>query len=100
MNGRKLVIITLVLGLVMVLLSGCMQVLQKVSVNRDGTGTLVETLKLPEMMAGFLQEMDDSEGGEEEGSLLESLFPEEQFRESARQMGEGVEFVSREVKEF
>lgn len=98
MNGKKLVIITL--GLVMVLLSGCMQVLQKVSVNRDGTGTMVETLKVPAMMAGFLQEMDDSEGAEQEGSLSESLFPEEQFRESAKEMGEGVEFISREVKEF
>jgi len=100
MNGKKLVIITLGLVMVMVLLSGCMQVLQKVSVNRDGTGTMVETLKIPAMMAGFLQEMDDSEGAEQEGSLSESLFPEEQFRESAKEMGEGVEFVSREVKEF
>ena len=67
MNGKKLVIITLVLGVV-VLLSGCMQILQEVKVNRDGTGMMVETLKVPAMMAGFLQEMDDSEGAEQEGS--------------------------------
>lgn len=98
MSGKKLVIIVLVL--VLVLSSGCMQILQKVRVNRDGTGMMVETLKVPLMMAEFAQEMDDSEGTEKEGTSRESLFPEEQFRESAREMGEGVEFVSREVKEF
>lgn len=102
MNGKKLVIIVLVL--VLVLSSGCMQILQEVRVNRDGTGMMVETLKLPPMMAEFMeefaQETSDLEGTEKEGTSRESLFPEEQFRENAKEMGEGVEFVSREVKEF
>lgn len=51
-------------------------------------------------MEEFAQEMSDSEGTEQEGTSRESLFPEEQFRENAKEMGEGVEFVSREVKEF
>jgi len=102
MNGKKLVIIALVM--VMVLLSGCMQILQEVRVNRDGTGMMVETLKLSPMVAEFMeefaQEMSDSEGTNQEGTSREGLFPEEQFRENAKEMGEGVEFVSREVKEF
>jgi len=102
MNGKKLVIIALVL--VMVLSSGCMQILQEVRVNRDGTAMMVETVKFSPMLAefleGFVQEMSDSEGTEEGGTSWESLFPEEQFRENAKEMGEGVEFVSREVKEF
>ncbi|TKJ46495.1 hypothetical protein CEE34_08670, partial [Candidatus Aerophobetes bacterium Ae_b3a] len=102
MNGKKLVIIALVM--VMVLSSGCMQIIQEVRVNRDGTGMMVETLKLSPMVAEFMeefaQEMSDSEGTEQEGTSRESLFPEEQFRENAKEMGEGVEFVSREVKEF
>ncbi len=102
MNGKKLVIIALVL--VTVLSSGCMQILQKVRVNRDGTGMVVETLKfspmVAEFMEGFAQEMTDAEGTEQAGTSRESLFPEEQFREKAKEMGEGVEFVSREVKEF
>lgn len=48
MNGKKLVIIALVM--VMVLSSGCMQILQEVRVNRDGTGMMVETLKLSPMV--------------------------------------------------
>lgn len=102
MKGKKLVIIALVL--VMVVSSGCMQILQEVRVNRDGTGMMVETLKLSPMVVGllegFAQEMTDSEGTEQGGTSRESFFPEEQFREKAKEMGEGVEFVSREVKEF
>lgn len=102
MNSKKLVIVALVL--VLVLSSGCMQILQEVRVNRDGTGMMVETLKLSPMLAEFMEEfaeeMSDSEGTEEAGTSRESLFPEEQFRENAKEMGEGVEFVSREVKEF
>jgi len=102
MHGKKLVIIVLVL--VVVLASGCMQIAQEVRVNRDGTGMMVETLKMSpmvvELMEGFAQEMSESGGTKQGGVSRESLFPEEQFREKAEEMGEGVEFLSREVKEF
>jgi len=83
-----------------------MQISQEVKVNRDGTGMLIETIKfsplIMEVIKGFAEGMMNL--GEEKSSQKkispENFFPEEQFEEKAKQMGEGVEFISREVKEF
>lgn len=102
MKGMKLVLLGLVLATVFS--SGCMQTFQEVRVNRDGTGMMVETLKLSPMVVeffeGFDQVMTDL-GETQQGEISpESLFPEEGFQEHVQEMGEGIEFVSREVKEF
>ena len=102
MNRVKLVLAVLV-G---ILTSGCMQISQEVQVNRDGTGMMVETVKFSpsamEIIKGFTQSMMDLEEGKSGQKKIsrENFFPEEQFKEKAKQMGEGVEFLSREVKEF
>ncbi len=106
MNKLRLSLIVLFLALMGILISGCMQVSQEVKVNYDGTGIVMETIKfspmLMQMMEGFAEDMMDSEEktSESEEIFSENFFPEEQFQEKAQQMGEGVEFVSREVKEF
>ncbi len=106
MNKVKLALAGLSLVLVGILTSGCMQISQEVKVNRDGTGTMVEMVKFSplvmEIIKGFTQSMMDlgeQKPGQKEISP-ENFFPEEQFKEKAKQMGEGVEFLSREVKEF
>lgn len=102
MKGMKLVLLGLVL--VTVFSSGCMQTFQEVRVNRDGTGMMVETLKLSPMVVEFFEAFDQvmTDSGEtQQGEISpESLFPEEGFQEHVQEMGEGIEFVSREVKEF
>ena len=106
MNKVKLVLAVLSLVLVGILVSGCMQISQEVQVNRDGTGMMVETVKFSpsvmEIIKGFTQSMMDLEEGKSGQKEIsrENFFPEEQFKEKAKQMGEGVEFLSREVKEF
>lgn len=101
MNKVKLAILV---GLMAVLVSGCMQISQEVRVNRDGSAMMVEELKLPpfviEMLSQFAAGFGRSEEGEPKELSSDELFPEEQFREKARRMGQGVEFVSREVKKF
>jgi len=101
MNKVKLAILV---GLMAVLVSGCMQISQEVGVNRDGSAMMVEELRLPPFVVEMLSQFAAGLGGAEEGKPEElspdELFPEEQFREKARRMGQGVEFVSREVKKF
>ena len=101
MNKVKLAILV---GLMAVLVSGCMQISQEVKVNRDGSAMMVEELRLPPFVVEMLSQFAAGFGGSEEGEPKElssdELFPEEQFREKARRMGQGVEFVSREVKKF
>lgn len=103
MNTAKVVLLALLLA-VTVFSSGCMQILQEIKVYPDGTGMMAETVKLSPMvaqiMAGFAEGMSGSGGPKQEMSSPDNLFPEEQFREKAQQMGEGVEFLSREVREF
>ena len=101
MNKVKLVILV---GLMAVLVSGCMQISQEVRVNRDGSAMMVEELRLPPFVVEMLSQFAAGFGGSDEEKPKElssdELFPEEQFREKARRMGQGVEFVSREVKKF
>ena len=106
MNKVKLALAGLSLVLMGILTSGCMQISQEVKVNRDGTGMMVETTKFSpwvmEMIKGFIEttmDLGDEKPGQEKISP-ENFFPEEQFKEKAKQMGEGVEFLSREVKDF
>ena len=105
MNKVRLALVILLM-LMGILTSGCMQVFQEVKVEPDGSGMMVETLKLSpmvmELIEGFVQGMTDlaeEKPGQKKVSQ-EDLFPEQQFKEKAKQMGEGVEFVSREVKQF
>jgi hypothetical protein len=106
MNKMKLILAVLSLVLVGILTSGCMQISQEVKVDREGAGIMVETAKFSpwvmEMIKGFIESTMDLEGGKpgQEKISPENYFPEEQFKEKAKRMGEGVEFLSREVKEF
>ena len=106
MNKVKSVLMVFLLALVGILISGCMQIAQEVKVNRDGTGTMVETVKFSpsvmEIIKGFtkgMMNLGEKKSGQEKISR-ENFFPEEQFKEKAKQMGQGVEFLSREVKDF
>ncbi len=104
MNRVKSALVVLSLVLVGILASGCMQISQEVKVNRDGTGMMVETVKFSpsvmEIVKGFAESMMDLGKEKQKKISRENFFPEEQFREKAKQMGEGVEFLSREVKDF
>lgn len=75
-----------------VISTGCLELNTIVKVNKDGSGTVEETLlfssEVVQMIKQFAESMPDS------GSEKFSLMDEKQIRESAMKMGEGVKFVS------
>jgi hypothetical protein len=78
------------------LLSGCLQVDTKVYINKDGSGTIEETVLMSDavvdMMNEFMSSFQDSAKAPEEFNL----YKEEELKEKASGYGEGVEYVSGE----
>jgi hypothetical protein len=78
------------------LLSGCLQVDTTVYINKDGSGTIEETVLMSnavvDMMNEFMSSFQDSAKAPEEFNL----YKEEELKEKATGYGEGVEYVSGE----
>ncbi len=80
--------------LVSLFISGCIEIQTKVNVNKDGTGTVEETVMMSketiqmfnEFMAGFSSDSTQPEKFE--------LYKEDDLRKKENDMGEGVKFVS------
>lgn len=74
--------------------SGCLQLETKIYVNKDGSGTLEETVlfkdEVIEMMKQFMMVIDSTKSEEID------FFKEEELTTKASQYGEGVSFISRE----
>jgi len=85
----------LLLGFVLtVILSGCLQVNTKVNLNRDGSGTIEETVLMKNEVIKMMKEfavMFDSTKNEEF-----AMFKEEELKSKASNFGEGVKYVSGE----
>lgn len=84
----------LVLGLLSVVLYGCLQVDTKVNLNSDGSGTLVETFMMKKEVLNMFKELASSFDSTETKET--DLFNEEEIRNKAANFGEGVEYVSSE----
>ncbi len=95
-----------VLGLAL-LFGGCIETNTLIRVNKDGSGTVSETVKMNRMvygmisgMAGSMKEAFNAEGEEgaeaDEPPKDEPPFSEEKAREQAEKMGAGVELRSYE----
>jgi len=96
-------------------LSGCISFLTEIRVAADGSGTLVQTLSMnPQAFKGAMQELAKGMGGSagdvkettesdkpgEKGAKAEkSPFSADQLSEKAKDLGEGVTFVSAEPLE-
>ena len=78
-----------------ILISGCLQVETTVKVNKDGSGTINEKVLMNrafiDMISQFAQSFNDSSETEEF-----SLFKEDELKESAKDYGEGVKYLSGE----
>jgi hypothetical protein len=98
-----------VLILFPLLLAGCFQVEQTVTVGTDGSGTVEETLlvsrRISESMEGLVAGLDgqgESAGDQAAGRKKQepapqrSFFKDEEIRKRAETMGEGVSFVRME----
>lgn len=75
-------------------LSGCFQSLVLLRVNKDGSGTLEETMLLTE---GFSQLLASLSGQPAPDDQADDEVDEAQLQEKARAMGEGVRLVSAEA---
>ena len=84
----------LIVFVLIVILSGCLQVNTKVNLNRDGSGTIEETVVMKNEMIKMMKEfavMFDSTKNEEF-----AMFKEEELKSKASNFGEGVKYVSGE----
>jgi len=85
-------------SLFMMFLSGCLQVNTKVNLNKDGSGTIEETVVMKteviNMMKEFAMSFDSTKS---EGF---NIFNEIELKEKALNYGEGVEYVSGEKVEM
>lgn len=88
----KNLIKTFIFFIVMITLSGCIDVNIKVNVNKDGSGTINEKVyfskQLVEMISSF-QSMGDSTKNRKF-----EIYNEEELKENASNMGNGVKFIS------
>jgi len=93
-----------VLACLVAVLSGCITFFTEVHVARDGSGTLVQTVSMnPEAFKGAMQQLAQGMGGS--GEIKETTtekkdekgpFSTAQLAEKARDLGDGVTFVSAE----
>ena len=83
---------TLIVVVISFLSTGCLELNTIVKVNKDGSGTVEETLlfssEVVQMIKQFAESMPDSSN--EKFSLMD----EKQIKEGALKMGEGVKYVS------
>ncbi|MDT8324528.1 MAG: hypothetical protein RRA94_10470, partial [Bacteroidota bacterium] len=98
-----------ILGLAL-LVSGCIETTTLIRVNKDGSGTVEETVKMNKMVVGMMtgmassmQDAFKSEGAEESAASDdaptpedEPMFSEEKARAQGEKMGPGVELLSYE----
>lgn len=91
---RRIVLLMAICTIVFI--TACINSTTKISVKKDGSGTITETLFVNEsvkmMMQGMMSEFAEEGQTEEMGSLLD---PDE-YKEKAARLGPGVSFVSAE----
>jgi hypothetical protein len=79
------------------MLTGCISSYTLVKVNPTGAGTLEQTTLISPMMVGMMSGMAQSMGGEEgkktKPPTIADLFKEEELRNAAANMGQGVRYV-------
>ena len=89
MKALKIVVL-LVLSLA---LMGCFESIVLLRVNKDGSGTIEETVVISD---AFMELMKSFGGGEEDEEEEEDFIDEQELTDKAASMGEGVRYVSAE----
>jgi len=76
-------------------LTGCFKVETTVKINKDGSGKIFQTVMMSKTFVEMISEFADSFGDSSETEEF-SLFDEEEFIESAKEFGGGVQYVGGE----
>lgn len=77
----------------LLLFTSCIRVETIIKVNKDGSGTITETVMMSKMFTSMMRSFSEGFGDEEEKEEF-SLFDKIKLTEAADEFGEGVEFVS------
>ncbi len=77
-------------GFCVLLLSGCLQMETKVKVDKQGAGTIEQTVVMRADMLAMMKGMQAADPSKKDAGLID----EKKLRESAGKMGAGVRFVS------
>lgn len=83
-------ILALVLLVTALCLTSCLDYESRIQLKPDGSGVLIETMKLNRETAAFLQQLKASG----DTTAMFSFFDEKELREKATRFGEGVVYVS------
>lgn len=89
MNKRLLILVALCAA---ILVTACIDTTTKISIRKDGSGTLTEIVYMNESVKTMMQEMMGGIGQEEEKE--DDLLDVEKFKKKASKLGAGVKFVS------
>jgi len=81
---------------ILILITGCIDSTTVISIGKDGSGTLTETVYLNQSVKAMMEGMMAQMGGEEDESKEEEKksLDLEKYKTKAAKMGEGVHFVS------
>jgi len=77
------------------LLTGCFKVETTVKINKDGSGKIFQTVMMSKMFVEMISQFAGSFGDSSSTDEF-SLFDEEKFIESAKEFGDGVQYVEGE----
>lgn len=89
---KKIISISVLL-IIALALTGCIETTTLVKVNRSGSGTIEQTIIIS---GSFMELMSGLSGQTEDAAEGFDILDEEELAEDARNMGEGVSFVSAE----
>lgn len=96
----KFPLILIASAISLLLLSSCFQHQTTITLNKDGTGTVVEETQLGEQMLGMIQQFAAGFGGEGDAAKapdpLAEMLSEEKAKKRATELGEGVTYEKSE----
>ncbi len=90
----KKIIISSVIILVSLFLSGCIEIQTKVNVNKDGSGTVEETVLMSNEMVQMVNEFITGFASDTTQPEEFKLYKEEDLKKRETELGEGVKFVT------
>jgi len=79
--------------ILLVVMNGCIKIETNLNVNKDGSGTIEETVLLSNEIVKMLTEFVNT-FGDSSGAQSFNLFDEESLKQKASEYGEGVEYIS------
>ena len=91
---------SLAIFLVALVITGCIDVKTKIKVNKDGSGTIEETMLMSSEMVQMMKQFVSGFGADSTNTQEFNLYNEEELKNKASEYGEGVQFLSgKELKQ-